>query len=251
MRLSNGHFALAALLVCLASGAPGYAGALQQSTLTQSIEPITCIYTITVTGEATSSSTDCDSVIAPTLEVIEPRAGRPRLCGTLTSADAKIFRVWVGGVWFTYGASSYLTVDSDSWEMDLVSMINPLEPGEYSIVLEELTVSDFFLRSVYPDALKISVVDLVRTDTVVGDGVTSHYVANSPGNLITSHSVRYLLPDDRLVDTSSGFTHYIYDNVELDKMTPTQIIRYTLLFILILVVVYRLYARLQKNKPDK
>lgn len=161
------------------------------STLGQTVEPITCIYTITAAGGSTSSSTACDSVAPATLDLVEPRGGKPLLGGTVTPTDLASFRVWVGGVWFTSGVSTSLTVSDGTWTLDLSSLASPLAAGDYTIVLEERTTTDFLLRSIYPNVLIVPVVDIVRTDTSVGKGTVTDLVPSSGDQVYP-----WLLPED-------------------------------------------------------
>lgn len=147
----------------------GPAAAAQQadSRLEQTIEPIECVYTSTEDGLGSSSSTVCSDMIAPTLDRIAIKNNRqPVLQGTFSSAEMKKLRVWVGGAWYTYGASPYLTVDGDSWSLDLSESAVLLPVGSYTIIVELLTLDSFLLRSVYEDVLSIP--PLPATDTPIG-----------------------------------------------------------------------------------
>lgn len=239
MRRTLSFFA-ATLMTSAVFSIGAFAAVSTNSTLSQAVEPITCVYTITELGESTSSSTACDSVIAPTLDTVEPRAGRPYLAGALTSTDLAMFRVWIGGVWFTNGVSTYLTVTADTWVLDLSALASPLDSGDYTIILEEQTTSDFLLRSVYPSALYIPRVEIIRTDTIVGNGTTSHYVSKwELGFFLGDQKLaRSLVPDDKLIDESWGFTHYTTDTVMRKKDTPIQ----TILNILVPLAVIALFS---------
>lgn len=168
------------MIVLALAGDAVFAAPNKGSTLSQTVEPITCVYTTTATGDTTSSTTDCDSYIAATLDTVEPRAGRPLLGGTVSPTGLTSFRVWVGGVWFTNGASPYLTVTGSEWTLDLAGLGTPLEAGEYTIALEERILTNFLLRSVYENVLDIPVVEITRTDTNDGNRITSSF--SSPAN---------------------------------------------------------------------
>lgn len=189
------------------------------SSLGQTVEPITCVYTITELGESTSSSTACDSVAAATLDIVEPRAGKPLLGGTVTEVDLASFRVWVGGVWFTYGVSPSLQLSNGTWVLDLSTLPQPLQAGNYTILLEQRTTSDFLLRSIYEDALTIPIIEVVRTDTSDGGGVTSYYVAtgrHSTNDLLTEINLKGLItpvPDEKFLETARGYRLYTSDTV--------------------------------------
>lgn len=154
---------------------PAHALDSEQSQLSQTVQPITCVYTTTATGDTTSSSTDCDSLAAATLDEVQPRDGRPLLGGTVTAVGLTGFRVWVGGVWFTNGSSPYLNVFGTNWTLDLASITLPLPAGDYTIVLEERVNNNFLLRSVYEEVLTIPVREVTRTDTNDGKRVTTTY----------------------------------------------------------------------------
>lgn len=185
------YIILVATLAVWSFQATAHGYSIDNSSLTQSVQPITCVYTITQNGSSTSTSTACDSVVAPTLESSSPRAGRPILSGAFQSADLDLLRVWVGGQWYTLGIGDELTINGEVWKLDLSGLGTPLPSGTYTIVIEQLTTTDFLLRSIYPDALIVPVVDIVRTDTSVGKGTVTDLVPSSGSQIYP-----WLLPED-------------------------------------------------------
>lgn len=214
----------------------------KNSTLTQSVDPITCVYTTTATGNSTSSSTACDSYIAATLDTVEPRAGKPLLGGTLAPSDVTAFRVWVGGVWFTNGASPFLTVTSGSWTLDLAGLSTPLAAGEYTIVLEERVLTNFLLRSVYEDVLDIPVVEITRTDTDDGKRVTSSFSSNqqtaATDTLLLQNGGQILhvpSPDAQYLVTGEGAGIYTYDLARRESLHISGKLVFVLLPVLLVI----------------
>lgn len=224
------------------------------STLGQTVQPITCIYTITELGQSTSSSTACDSIAAATLDIVEPRAGRPLLSGLVTMTDLASFRVWVGGVWFTHGISPSLQISNGVWVLDLSTLSQPLQSGDYTILLEQRMTSDFLLRSIYEDALSIPIIEVIRTDTSDGGGVTSHYV--SPGR----HSTEELLagihlkdlitpvPDEQFLETARGYRLYTYDTVTANPISFFVFGYVAVAIVLASRIVYLIYSRFRISR---
>ncbi len=215
--------ALAAILCGILTGTEAAALGSKNTMLSQTVDPITCVYTITEAGGSTSSSTACDSLAPATLDTVEPRRGKPLLGGTLTTVDLLNFRVWVGGEWFTSGISNSLVINGGFWTLDLATLSRPLAVGDYSIVLEERTTSDFLLRSIYTEVLSIPRVIIVRTDTADGSGTTSEYVSSdSYGNNTTVFGAGDInttpydgqTPDSQLLDETRGLRLYTSDSAQ-------------------------------------
>ena len=136
----------------------GSTAAAQQadSRLEQTIEPIECVDTRTEDGFGGSLSTACSDKVAPTLGQITISSNRqPVLQGAVAGTEMKRLRVWVGGLWYTYGVSPYLTVVGNSWSLDLSESPVLLPAGSYTVIVEVLTTDSFLMRSVYEYALSI------------------------------------------------------------------------------------------------
>lgn len=196
------------------------------ATLGQTVEPITCVYTVIDSGDSISSSTTCDSVVPATLDAVNPRAGRPLLGGTVTTVSLASLRVGVGDRWYTLGATSYFTSNAGVWTLDLATLTTPLPAGMYTITLEERTTSDFLLRSVYQNVLVVPTVEIARTDTSDGSGIVSQYSPSSDsaysGAIMQSEILLGTVPTPQ---TSRGWQIYTSDIAEMTSV-PDRWTRY-------------------------
>lgn len=215
---------IAGIIACVLAIHPNAYSAT--STIGQTVEPITCVYTVTEAGDTTSSSTACDSVAPATLELVQPRGGKPLLGGTVIDSGLASFRVWIGGVWFTSGVSSSLTVINGAWTLDLSSLSMPLTAGNYTIVLEERTTDDLLLRSIYENALTIPVIKIIRTDTSDGEGITSDFVTESDrpiAELLAELNYPEFVnpvPDAQLLESARGMGFYTVDTAQSQTGGP-------------------------------
>lgn len=167
------HVRLLFVGVVLAVSMPSYTQAMGGgSQLSQTIKPIECIYTNVETGSGVEVNNTCETQEIPTLETVEMVQRKAVLSGTYPSIRAMSLRVWIGSHWYTLGASPALRVEGDSWYLDLALVNETLTAGTYTIEVEVLTYESVLLRSIYTQALVVPVVNIIQTETEVGQGKT-------------------------------------------------------------------------------
>lgn len=180
MALSTKTYPVAILIIFAVSlMSPSWSNALE-SQLSQTIEPITCVYTNVTQGSGHSLSTTCQSEIAPTITSLAARSGHPLVSGTYSSARARTLSVYVGAKKYTLTINNELTVNGDNWTLDTPIGVSQLRPGIYDVVVEVLTIDDILLRSVYDGALIVPINHIVETRTETGLGATVARVTNNP-----------------------------------------------------------------------
>ena len=174
------------------------------SELSQTINPIRCTYTVFKTGTTTLTPTQCSSQLVPTLSSVTTVL-EPRLTGAFAAIQTTGLRVWVGENWFTLGVSSALTVNGDTWTLDLADVPFSLAPSTtYTVIIEATTVNWYLLSSVYEDVLT----------TQAAVPVANNTQPPTPGNL-SGNPISTSAPIDLLAPLSEpGMSHYYYGSSE-------------------------------------
>lgn len=230
------------------------AGAAQHAVLGQTVNPITCVYTIIASDNEVSSSTACDSVIPATLDVVEPRAGRPLLRGTVTTVSLASLHVAVGDLWFTLGVGNDLVASNGVWTLDMSMLETPLSAGSYTVVLEERTTTDFLLRSVYEDVLTVPIVEVTHTDTSDGDSITSHTIFDAQQQGVASigtygFDLLSTVPSQRTTDGIQIYTTDTFDSSQRSHRIASSIywLAAMVAFGYILYLAYRVFIEKYKR----
>ncbi len=94
------------------------------------------------------------------------------MTGSYDSANSQSLRVRVAGVWYKLGVDSQLTVDGDTWTLDLNDLSPPLAAGNYDVTVEITTRDGSLLTDTSTNELVILPVTIPSVITNPGAGVT-------------------------------------------------------------------------------
>lgn len=126
---------------------PAPAGANSSYILTQTIDPIDCTSTQADSGSGTTTATECNGVVAPTVNIQVTTNSQPIITGTFDAASMKYMRVTFRGVTYILGRDVQLTVSGNYWRLDLSGLLPPLAPGTYTVLVEIETLDGKLVQS--------------------------------------------------------------------------------------------------------
>lgn len=136
-------------------------------------------FTVTFSDAAGNQSTGSGSIEiqradadAPSVSDVSWIGGRPTVTGSYDSANSQSLRVRVAGVWYKLGVDSQLTVDGDTWTLDLTDLSPPLAAGNYDVTVEITTRDGSLLTDTSTNELVILPVTIPSVITNPGAGVT-------------------------------------------------------------------------------
>lgn len=98
--------------------------AAQQSTLQQQLLEPDC----TIAGQCEMEK--------PTIDEVIKNGNKPIIRGTYDAAYSRHLRVIFGGKTYTLGEDGQLTAIGREWELNLSTLVKPLGPGAYELVVE-------------------------------------------------------------------------------------------------------------------
>ena len=111
----------------------------QGSQLHQSILPLDCTLTEVNNGVGVIADSNCPPQ-APIVDSIQSNDGRPIISGRYDAANSASFRVRFNSVWYVLGINPELTVVGNVWRLNLSGLAVALEPGEYEIYMEMVSL---------------------------------------------------------------------------------------------------------------
>lgn len=132
------------------------------SQLTQLIFELDCTLSVSSNGSGTAILPNC-APQQPTIGNVVPNQGQPTVSGLYDAAYGGTLTVIVNGVTYTAGASSQLTTTSNLWTLNLSTLMPPLLPGAYDILIQH-TLSDA----------------TVLSDTTLNEMIISQYEVLNP-----------------------------------------------------------------------
>lgn len=215
-RLHTFRLVVAGCGVALISAAPL---AAQQSSLTQSVDPIVCQYVKVSDGTTTTTSTECDEQTIPKLETVKVFNRQIRLSGYYAASSTKSLRLWIGGNWFSLNSYQGLTVNGDTWQLE-IDNIELFAAGSYDIVVETITEDGYLLRTLYEDALKVPRVNIIKTETDYGGGTSRNWVSQTQGGAVSGQQAFTLMPNTFRYDADE-----FPAMLEGEVITPPQLAR--------------------------
>lgn len=137
--------------------APPLAMARSDSSLSQSIVRTNC--------ELDPHAPGC----LPEVESIDVNQGRPIVAGFFDAATATELHVEVAGIVYTLGQNAELVATGDQWVLDLSNLIEPLEPGEYTVAVTVISATDERLTASRIFSVAISTEDDPEADEPDGE----------------------------------------------------------------------------------
>lgn len=126
--------AVAAVVFGLSSNAHA-----QNSQLHQSILPLDCTLTEVNNGVGVIADSNCPPQ-APIVDNIQSNDGRPIISGKYDAANSLSFRVRFNSIWYVLGVDPELTAVGNVWRLNLSNLAVALEPGEYEIYMEMVSL---------------------------------------------------------------------------------------------------------------
>lgn len=111
----------------------------QGSQLRQSILPMDCTLTEVNNGLGVDADSNCPPQ-APTVRSIQSNDGRPIISGRYDAANSASFRVRFNNIWYVLGVDPELTAVGNVWRLNLSDLVVALEPGEYEIYMEMVSL---------------------------------------------------------------------------------------------------------------
>ena len=155
----------------------------QNSQLRQSILPLDCTLTEVNNGVGVIADSNCPPQ-APIVDNIQSNDGRPIISGRYDAANSLSFRVRFNNIWYVLGVDPELTAVGNVWRLNLSNLVVALEPGEYEIYMEMVSLEGNILAG---DG------DLtIRPDNPIPDPGAGSTNPTTPGAPNTSYFGKFL-----------------------------------------------------------